>query len=335
MSSIPSSPEAPADRPRLGWGRVVPFLQPLILVAAFAFVGLLLARQWDGLRAHEWRIHLGWLAASGAFALGGWLLEIRIWRRLLELLGGRLDEGVAIRIWFTSAIMRYVPGRIWQPLGMTAFCRERGIQPQATLASISLLHVVHVLAVVPIALLYLATRGRVGADSQGVGFVSPWWPALVAAPLVLFLARPHWMLGAANYVLTKLAREPLPLRLSTGQVAGLLGISLGSWAFWSSCFLALAGALALPSSASFWSAAPRLAVAFPVAYAVGFLSLITPSGLVVREGVLVLILGPTLGAADAIVIALAMRVWEIALEIVISSSVIGLPLIWRAIKASP
>ena len=54
---------------------------------------------------------------------------------------------------------------------------------------------------------------------------------------------------------------------------------------------------------------PHLLSSYPVAYAVGYLSFITPSGLAVREGTLYLLLTPILGGGVVAATAVAMRVW--------------------------
>jgi glycosyltransferase 2 family protein len=60
---------------------------------------------------------------------------------------------------------------------------------------------------------------------------------------------------------------------------------------------------------------PLVVAAYAAAYAVGFLSLLTPAGLGVREGVLVVALSPVLPAGPALVVALVSRLWMMAVEL--------------------
>ena len=307
--------------------RALVIVQPLFIVLAFVLLGVLLRSQWDSLWTHKWRIQPRWVMASGLFIAGGWLIEVRLWQRLLELVGGRLNYWPALRIWFSSAIVRYVPGNVWQPLSLTVRCREQGIRPEATLASLTLFQAILLMAVGPIAAVYLATWGRAGALSHWLGSFSRWSSVVVAIPVLFFVMRPQTLLSTANFVLAKLGREPLPLGLSRDQLIRLLGISLLAWAFLCAGFSALAGAM-MSSSTSFWEALPHLAAAYPIAYVAGFLSLLTPGGLVVREGMLFLLLAPVIGRGDAIIVALGMRVLEISLEALVSLSAICVPTIW-------
>lgn len=58
---------------------------------------------------------------------------------------------------------------------------------------------------------------------------------------------------------------------------------------------------------------------YPFAWSIGFLSLVTPSGLGVREGVLSVLLTLCLPPADATLIALLSRVWAMSADIALAS----------------
>ncbi|MEZ4712858.1 MAG: lysylphosphatidylglycerol synthase domain-containing protein [Caldilineaceae bacterium] len=126
--------------------RLLRFIQPVMIGLAILFILYLLSAQWGQLRNQPWRLHAGWLAISSAFLLASWTLEIAVWRYLLHLLGGNVPFWPAARVWFLSAIVRYVPGNIWQPLSMTLRCRQYGVAPETTLTSVVLYQVVILLA---------------------------------------------------------------------------------------------------------------------------------------------------------------------------------------------
>jgi glycosyltransferase 2 family protein len=60
---------------------------------------------------------------------------------------------------------------------------------------------------------------------------------------------------------------------------------------------------------------PLVVAAYAAAYAAGFLALLTPAGLGVREGVLVVALAPVLPAGPALVVALVSRLWMMLVEL--------------------
>ena len=293
-------------------------VQPIGIALAFVLLAMLLRSQWDALRSLDWHLRPGWLALSGACIVGGWLIEVSLWRRLVAGFGGQIGYIRAVQLWFASAIVRYIPGNIWQPLNLTARCRAEGVRAETTLASLTLFHVIQILAVVPIAAVYLATSGATSALAAWATF-SPWWTVPVAAPIVLFVLWPHTLIRLANSLLGLAGRDPLPLVLTTTELVMLLGISLAGWLLFSTGFTALALGF-LPEGEVVGSRLPHLMAAYPVAFAIGFLSLITPSGLAVREGAIFVLLSPIVGGAHALVFALGMRVWEIVLDAVVATA---------------
>lgn len=296
------------------------FLQPLFIALAVILMVWLLAQQWEELRAHPWRLHGGWLSLSVAGLAASWALEIAIWRQLLRLVGGQLPYWPAARIWFLSAIVRYIPGNVWQPLSLTLRCQRRGVDPAATLTSVVLYQAILLLAVVPLTALYFGWSGNVGPLGEIGAAAGP--EVLVAltvaglVPVAIFLLRPGWLLGCINWALVKVGRAPLTVTLSSGWLLYLLLLAALDWLLWGATFAAVTFALidSAPATVAAW--APHLIVAYPVAYAIGYLSFITPSGFGVREGALVLLLAPLLGGSAVTVAALAMRFWTTLGELV-------------------
>jgi hypothetical protein len=71
-----------------------------------------------------------------------------------------------------------------------------------------------------------------------------------------------------------------------------------------------------------WSDAPWLVATWVTAYTVGYLSMLTPSGLGVREGVMALLLGQVSPVSVAVVISLVARLWMMAGELVGAGAVL-------------
>ncbi len=296
-------------------------LQPLILILALAFIAALVRSQWSQLQSHPWRLAPGWLALSGLTLVGSWLLELSIWRALLARVGGQLPWPRAARIWFLSALARYVPGNIWQPLGMTALARQRGVRPEATVTSIALYQAINLLAVLPIALAYLLLEGSILGPLLGG---NAGWRVLAAGaalPVLLFLGRPAWLVTLVNWGLARLGRPALPLRLTSRGILVLLVAALLDWLLWGLALTGLGLALNAFPLARVGTLLPYLLASFPLAYVVGYLSFVTPGGLAVREGALVLLLAPVLGSGTATLLALALRLWQVILELAAAGTV--------------
>jgi glycosyltransferase 2 family protein len=295
---------------------IVRKLQPIFVVVALLLVIFLVRSQWDELRSHRWQLNPWWLAVSGGWLVAAWAMEIQIWRRLLHQVGGRLPYWPAARIWFLSAITRYIPGNIWQPLSMTLLCQQRGIAPEATLTSVVLYQLLILLAATPVAGVYFWSTGNWGLLTDVLQQWTPWLIASGMAPVVIFVVRPAWLIDLVNWMLVKLRRPPLAAELTRRDLLVLLLMAIFDWLLWGASFAALAFALEPYSPAEMLRLAPHLVATYAIAYTVGFVSIVTPSGLGVREGAFYLLLTPILGGGPTTVVALAMRLWTTLGELV-------------------
>ncbi|MBX7236608.1 MAG: flippase-like domain-containing protein [Caldilineales bacterium] len=292
--------------------------QVFFLLLALIFMALLVWSQWDELRTFSWHVRPVWLIPS-VLALGvSWLFEIVIWRRLVRLLGGHIGFSMGFRIWFVSAIMRYIPGNVWQPLGMTVLAHRQGLRPEATVASVALYQVVNLLSAALIAAAYFALTANRGLleDILPSSVHLRSLPLLLALPVIVFFLRPQWLIHLLNWGLRLIKRPPLAVALTPGALLVAVALEMAAWLLLGLSFAALTMSLTDWSLTGLGGKAIHLVAGYPIAYAVGYLSFLTPSGLAVREGVMVLLAGPVVGAGVITVAALAMRIWLILCEFV-------------------
>ena len=300
------------------WRRWFDRLQPLFLLLAIVFIALLLRSQWETLRSYEWRLHAGWLTLSALLMVASWLLEIYIWVLLIRLLGSHLPYGAAWRMWFLTALVRYIPGNVWQPLSLTLYCQQRQIRPEVTLASIALFQTMMMLAVAPIAAFYFWMTGNWGFLTELIGGLAKWLIGLSLLPVLLFFLKPDWLLAILNWSLRKLGRIAITAKLTTGRLLLLMVMSMADWVLWGACFAALTLALGQLTELALSTLLFHLIGVYPIGNAIGLLSAITPSGLGVREGALYVLLAPIIGGGLITVAALAMRLWNIVGEVVMA-----------------
>lgn len=291
-------------------------LQPVFILLALLFIALLLRSQWQELQTYTWQITPFWLALSAGWLAAAWALEVAIWQRLLHTVGGRLPYWSALRIWFLSAIVRYIPGNIWQPLSITLLAQQRGVKPEATLTSIVLYQAIITLAVAPIAAVYFAVTGNWGVLTDVMREMAGWVIAIGLAPLIVFIVQPALLIGVINWALQRMGRSRLPYGLTRAELLYTLALAAIDWLVWGAAFASLAFGLHVYTPAAMGPLAWHLIAVYPVAYVIGFLSLITPSGLGVREGALYLLLAPVIGGATITLLALAMRVWTTLGEVI-------------------
>jgi uncharacterized membrane protein YbhN (UPF0104 family) len=303
--------------------RLIHWSQPIFLIAAIGAIGWFLADQWPLLRTYPWRLDWRWLLLTLLLTLASWAVEIWIWRYLLSALGGKLPFLVATRLWFLSAIVRYIPGNVWQPLSLTLYNRRYGIAPEATLTSLVLFQIVTMLATAPILVVYFVWLDDKSLAAQFLANfpMAMIWLAIV--PVLVFLLRPQWLVQILNWVLARLQRPPLAVRLTSGALLLLILVALFDWLLWGGVFasftFAVTGSGMGASAPNPAMVVPLLVASYPLATVIGYLSFITPSGFGVREGAFYLLLTPHLAGGVVTVIALGLRVWSILAELIVAA----------------
>jgi hypothetical protein len=267
--------------------------------------------------------------------LASWALEIRIWTGLMEMLGGTLPYLQAARIWFLTAVVRYIPGNIWQPLSMTLYAQQQGVRPEVTVTSVLLYQAINVLAAGPIAAVYFWATGNWGVlvDAGGPGWATGPLLALMVLPVLLFLLLPRLLVMLLDWVLVRAKRPPLGAHFGRGRLLLIILAGIANWVLWGATFATLTFGLSLYTPAEMARLAPHLVFVYPIAYAIGFLSFLLPSGFGVREGALYVLLAGLMGGPMITVAALAMRIWNVLGEVVMAliAAFVGRP----AVPAAP
>jgi uncharacterized membrane protein YbhN (UPF0104 family) len=287
----------PASAPRRSRWRTVAVLA---VVAGF-FVATLAAR-WNDVISLKWRLEPGLFAVATALLALSYGLVACLWGLALHRAAGtRVAAGA--RIWFLSNLARYVPGNVWSYVGAVELARREGVARRTTLAVMALTQVLSVGVAVAAGLpVLLAERARLGR------------PALLGALVVAAVAA---LAAVFRRQLLGLARRRMPgfdpadLTPSAGTVALLAAGYAVYWAVTGLAFAVLVASLYPLAPAD----VPLVMAAYAAAYAAGFLALLTPAGLGVREGVLVVALAPVLPAGPALVVALLSRVWMMLVEL--------------------
>lgn len=274
------------------------------LVIALGFLTALVISQWRLLQDFEWTLDAPRVALSLVVLETAWLLELSLWRFILSSLGGRLRWSRAAQTWFLANLARYIPGNIWQFLGMVELAADDGVSRFTTFTSIALHQVLGTVAGLVVAAAYFAVAG------------GPWLgalrPLLWLAPLGLLLCQPRLLEWSMNQVLRLAKRPSICVTLTWRQIWLLLLGYLAVWLLLGSAFAVLTSAVTAITPQQFLA----LVATWAAASVIGYLSLFTPNGLGVREGVLVLLLSPLFPAPVPTVIALASRVWMVVGELI-------------------
>lgn len=282
-----------------------PYLGPLLVALVAVFLGRALYGSWDEVRGYEWRFNPPYLLASVILIGLYYLQQWGGWRLIMRSFGDPLDRAESMHVWYSTILGRYVPGSVAMVAGRVSLCRKRGIPASTTFASIVYENA-----------LILATALLVTAASV------PFWPPFrhgeyalflaALAPVCLALLHPAVFGRLANYLLARTGRGPLGATLPYGRVLALIPYYLVGWVLLGLGFAALAASVAQVGPGDL----ALLVGGYAFAWEVGFLSLVVPSGVGVKEGVLTAISGLAFPIPVAVALAALSRLWQTLAELV-------------------
>ncbi len=240
----------------------------------------------------------GYLLLSLGCALLYLVGQAAVWRGIVaDLLGVPLPWRRALRVWMLSNMGRYLPGSVWHLVGRVVAGQGEGVTRQQGTLAVFLEQALQLLSALLLVSLSLPGWPE-GSAVRGWA----WLAALV--PLGLLALHPRLFFPLANRVLLRVGREPLP---SMPRYRTLLGYLLRYTVVHLANGMALAAALlALGAPLRLVPAALGAALA---AWSVGFVTILAPGGLGVREWLVTAALAPLVGADIA---ALAALLWRAA-----------------------
>ncbi len=234
------------------------------------------------------------------------LVNTQIWRMVVLAIGGvSIRPWRAAYVWFISNLGRYLPGKVWQIAGMAVMARAEGLSAMDAAASSVLNQVLLLLAgsVVGLALFPASLAGRFESLLQ--------WTWL-AAPLLLVFLHP----GLLNRLLDLAARlagkPPVSSRLRFRDLLVWFILNVLVWLGYGLCFHWFIRSL-IPGVELSWTESTGI---YAVGYIIGFLVVVAPGGIGVREGMFTVLLTASLGSVAATVVALISRIWLTLAELV-------------------
>jgi uncharacterized membrane protein YbhN (UPF0104 family) len=285
-----------------GWRRAVAFL----LVAATAFyLAWTVADNWLQVRAYPWDVDPLLLVASVAAHVAVLAWGGGVWGRVLRHFEHPpVGLPTLLRIWFLSSLARYIPGKVFQFLAVAQLSSAAGLSGAVMLTSL----VVHTgLALLSATLLSAWT------------LAGPLLPALPAVPvgiaatlLALAFVHPRFLNAALGVVPRLLGKNVIRWNGTWADGALLLALSVGSWVFYGGAYYLLLASLAdLPARA-----VPMLSGVNALSFVVGYLAVVTPGGMGIREVAMTRLLLPLVPESVGAVLAIASRLWTIAAEVI-------------------
>lgn len=286
----------PKNRLRLLWN----ILTVVITVISLIYIVGQLGQSWSQIR--EVKLSAAPVLLALLLACLGMLNYALLWHNILQRLGAKISRMEAVRIWFLSQIMRYAPGNVWYFLGRSYLAQRVGIKihPLSQSLVFELLQTLTAALLVTIfSLLFWQEQDKLA-----------WWTLLVI-PLIFIFAWPQFLQRLIGWLFRKMGQITGTVTLTRQDLFVLLPGYCFTWiSFGIGVYL-----LTLAMYPLSLSALPTVIGIFALAWVLGFLSFITPSGIGVREGILTYLLAFLMPAHVALLVALLARVWLTVVEL--------------------
>ncbi len=287
---------------RVNWWR---WLAWIITLLALAFVIRWLVQLdrsiWQNLR----HLHPDRLIGSLLIFQVWFLMRFAAWEMIVKRHGSDAQRHQTLRTWTLSELARYVPGNLWSVAAKYRGSVSAGAAPTAALQALA-----------------IEALGQLsGAGLTAVLFYDArhlWWiamtviiifPVFVPAALSLMSRWKRW-----GQVPTVSITESLGLLLWYSLVWSIFGLAT-AMVYWSFSHV--------PSVTLLWLLGINV-----LAWFIGYISIVTPMGLGIREVAFVRLSTGVLPATLASLVALITRLWFVVSELLF----LMLVLLWHAIK---
>lgn len=250
-------------------------------------------------RPHLLIAHLGLLVLAFTGFAAGWHLALRA-------CGGNLGWRQAAAIYLTANLGKYIPGKLFMLAGRVEMARAFGVRRPVSLTALTIEHIAQLLGALPF---------LVGGILHGIRVTNTAAAAALGAAIVgaaALVVRPGLFIGLVNRCLRRWGRGPVAGSPGATDMLMLLGLFGVSWLCYGLSGVCLVRAM-VPSAGV---PAAAIATAFVSAWLIGFVTLITPGGLGVREAVLLAALAGRMPSAQAAALALVARLTWTAVEMV-------------------
>ncbi|WP_341856566.1 lysylphosphatidylglycerol synthase domain-containing protein [Brachybacterium sp. GPGPB12] len=307
MTNLPTTADDPAPPTRRRpAGRRAP--RWIVTVLVVGLVGVLFARSlaanWAELRAEHLRFSPWWPLAIVFFALAV-AVTGSAWGRIVRWLdpSASISAREAVAVQCLSWVLKYIPGQVGSVTNKVLWAGKKRISRTLVLISFVYENVfLQIASIVPALVILLVSLGPGILGENATLMVAP---LLVLIPAALVLARPH--VPPDPEPPSCAGSSSVPCRRSTSSPAAVPRSPRSSSSpprILNGIGFVLIAATVSDITPAYWS---PFAAAYALAGAVGILAILVPSGLGVREAVIVLVLSQYIPAPEAIVISLLSR----------------------------
>ena len=269
-----------------------------VAVACLYFLGDRLARDWYKIPWSEIRLNVPLLVSAFLVMFIWMFLYGFTWKVLLAGLGERISLFNSVSVLAVSQVGKYIPGKLWFTVGRMYLAKKHGVSEAKTAVSTVMEIALSLLGAV--ILFGLAVLLVPRAIIPGRAYL-----AFLLIPFCVVAVYPPILNRVTGLVLKRLRQPAVEIRMSFRQLLGVLGLYVLMWVVQGTgCYLLVRSFYPLGLSGL-----PMVAGAFALSWILGFIVLISPAGLGIRESIFTFALRLVVPEPVAIIAALMSRIW--------------------------
>ncbi len=248
------------------------------------------------------------------------------WHLILKWLKQPITLPQSFHLWFMGLMTRWIPGPL-QWISRIFLAKEYGVSP-AIVGFASVIELGYIILSALLVSLAFSASAFATLLGKGHGALASGIMLVFLAGLLAFVTQPSLIvsflkLRSVSKIVKKMAKaeiewDKVPV-ITTAQSLRLVGFYAGYWLISGLGFVTLAMAFT-KVQLSHW---PPYLAAFPASWFIGFLSIITPGGLGVREAALYFMLAPVTSKSFAVMLA----VWSRIVMLISEASGVGMVLL--------
>jgi len=290
-------------------------LQTILILASLIFLASNFSQYSNSLKD----IHINYLNILVSFGIVTLNLFIGalIWWLLLRSLDQKVDLLGSARAQILSNIAKYLPGYGWQLVGKSYLTNQMGVSSKAIIQGLTfelgllvVIGIAFALMIVPMDILTQWPITRQAPELTKVIFL------ILSLLIMLVMIALPWLLIRIKVPVSKIELKPYWISIATISA---------SWWLLSFAFWVLGAAFTTISLSEY----PTYAFALTMSILIGLAILILPSGIGIRESLMVILLQPVLAAPMAVLIAATFRLITIFCDFI---SALAISLLYRRFK---
>lgn len=230
-----------------------------------------------------------------------WLVA-SAWHLTVTRFTGDVSWRDNINIYFSTQLVKYVPGSVWLFFGKIYLYERRNIAKKTIISAMLVESAASISAGL---IVFLLAIPFIGSVHEGFYYM------LALIPVLLIFINPTVLTAFLNFLLRISRHEEMEIKSGYGQMLSLAAFYSLIW-IWTGLTMYVFASAFTPIGIN---KVPELIGITALASVLGLISFLTPAGIGVREATFSLLLGLFIPLPVAVLVAVAARLWETLIEL--------------------